>query len=95
MQRHVQSENAGVIDFEMVQELRIEAGAIEATYGPNAYSHYLRKYGKRPTRAEADTIGRLIGGRVRADDGTLRPPRPVAKRKAAATTTHLPFGTAV
>ncbi len=41
--------------------LRLEAARI----GPNAYSAYLLKHGKRPDKATAATIGRLLGGRVR------------------------------
>jgi hypothetical protein len=73
LETHVQSESAGIVDFEATRELRFEAAAIEASYGPNVYSNYLRKHGKRPTRAEAITMGRLIGGRVRADDGSMQP----------------------
>jgi hypothetical protein len=57
-----------------------EAESLEAWYGPNAYSHYLRKHGKRPSRDEAITIGRLVGGQVGADDGTMQPPLTRADR---------------
>lgn len=75
MRSHVQSEF--VSDIEGIRELRIEAEAIEATYGANPYSTYLRKNGKRPSKEEAAGIGRVFGGRVRADDGTMQPSRRV------------------
>ena len=78
MRRLVQSEDANFTDIEAIRELRIEAEAIEASHGQNPYSNYLRKYGKRPNRVEAEFIGRALGGRVRADDGTLQP-KPIAK----------------
>jgi hypothetical protein len=61
-------------------ELRAEAEALEAWYGPNAYSNYLRKHGRRPDTEQAKTIGRLLGGRVRADDGSMQPPLSKADR---------------
>lgn len=81
MQRHVQPN--GITNFEEVQELRVAAEAVEATYGPNLYSDYLRRHGRRPDPGTAATIGRLFGGRVRADDGSLypRPPRVRASAK--------------
>jgi hypothetical protein len=57
-----------------------EAFALEAQHGKNAYSDYLLTHHKRPNVAEAATIGRLLGGRVEADDGTLQPPLSKADR---------------
>jgi hypothetical protein len=51
-----------------------EALALEAQYGKNAYSDYLLNHHKRPDSIEAATIGRLLGGRVEAADGSLQPP---------------------
>lgn len=62
-------------NIETVREFRVEAEGIEAIYGSNPYSAYLRTHGRRPSRAEAAYIGRSMGGRVRADDGTMQPPR--------------------
>jgi hypothetical protein len=59
-----------------------EATALEAQYGKNAYSDYLIAHHRRPNAAEAGTIGRLLGGRVEADDGTLQPPLNEADRVA-------------
>ncbi|MBS0530453.1 MAG: hypothetical protein JSS22_13855 [Proteobacteria bacterium] len=53
--------------------LNSEALALESEYGKNAYSDYLRKHHKRPTPQEAAGIGRLLGGRVQAEDGSLQP----------------------
>ena len=53
--------------------LNSEALVLEAEYGHNAYSDYLRKHHCRPSVDEAEVIGRLLGGRVRADDGTMQP----------------------
>jgi hypothetical protein len=71
-----------VPDLEAIRELRVEADTLEAQDGPNAYSNYLRKHGRRPTRQEAAGMGRLFGGRVLADDGTLQPPLDAADRAA-------------
>lgn len=54
--------------------LASEALALEAQFGKNAYSDYLLRHHKRPESTEAATIGRLLGGRVKAADGTLQPP---------------------
>jgi hypothetical protein len=53
--------------------LLAEAAAIEAWYGINAYSGFIKKYGRRPDREQAATIGRLLGGRVEANDGSMQP----------------------
>lgn len=60
-------------DSEVLRELILEADAIEAWYGLNAYSSFIKKNGRRPDPTQAATIGRLLGGRVKADDGTLQP----------------------
>lgn len=65
---------APVFALSAARDLRIEIETIEAWYGPNAYSSYLRKHGRRPKPEEAAAIGRLLGGQVRADDGTMQPP---------------------
>ena len=70
MQRHVQS---NVTDFEQIQELRVEAEAIEAIYGPNPYADYLRRHGQRPDPETAAGMGRYLGGPVKADDGSMQP----------------------
>jgi hypothetical protein len=70
MRRLVQSD---IANFEEIRELRVEAEGIEATYGPNAYSDFLRRHGRRPDPETAAVIGRLFGGRVKADDGTMQP----------------------
>jgi hypothetical protein len=62
--------------------LASEALALEAQFGKNPYSDYLLHHHRRPDRAEAATIGRLLGGRVKAADGTLQPPLTEADRLA-------------
>jgi hypothetical protein len=63
-----------VLSLSAARDLRTEIEALEAWHGPNAYSIYLRKHGRRPSAAEAAGIGRLLGGRVMANDGTMQPP---------------------
>ena len=60
-------------DAKILRELILEAEAIEAWYGLNAYSSFIKKNGRRPDRTQAATIGRLLGGRVEAEDGTMQP----------------------
>ena len=62
--------------------LMSEATALEAQFGKNAYSTYLLTHHRRPNSIEAATIGRLLGGRVEADDGSLQPPLNEADRAA-------------
>jgi hypothetical protein len=65
------------------RELRAEAAAAVAKYGANPYSDFILKHGRRPDRLQAAAIGRLIGGRVRAFDGSLQPTRTKTERAAA------------
>lgn len=71
-----------VSELQDVRDLRLEAESLEYTYGPNAYSTFIRQHGRRPPREEAAAIGRLLGGRVRADDGTMQPPLSAADKRA-------------
>jgi hypothetical protein len=71
---------APVFALSAVRDLRVEIETIEAWYGPNAYSNYLRKHGRRPNPAEAAGMGRLLGGQVEADDGSMQPPLSAADR---------------
>jgi hypothetical protein len=65
------------------REARAEAAAFVAAHGRNLYSDFLLRHGRRPSRKEAAAIGRLIGVRVRAADGTLQPRRSKADKAAA------------
>lgn len=56
-----------------VTALAAEAAAHEVWHGPNLYSSFLRKHDVRPDAAQAATIGRLMGTRVRASDGSMQP----------------------
>ena len=71
-----------VLNLSATRELRTEIEALEAWYGPNAYSNYLRKYNRRPSREEAVGIGRLLGGQVKADDGSMQPQLSAGDRAA-------------
>jgi hypothetical protein len=64
------------------RDLRAEAVALADARGANLYSEFLIRNGRRPERAEAAAIGRLMGQRVRAADGTLQP-RQIKAEKAA------------
>jgi hypothetical protein len=68
-------------DATFLHELIAEADAIEAWYGSNSYTSFIKKHGRRPDRKQAATIGQLLGGRVKADDGTLQPPLTEADRE--------------
>jgi hypothetical protein len=63
-------------------DLEAEASSIEAACGANAYSTFLRKHGRRPDKDQAAAIGRLLGGQVRAADGSMQPPLSKADREA-------------
>jgi hypothetical protein len=78
LRSHVQPH--AVIDFDAAHELRIEIEAIEAVHGPNPYSDYLRRHGCRPDAPTAATIGRFLGGQVKAADGSMQPR--TARKKA-------------
>jgi hypothetical protein len=66
------------------RQLSAEAAALVEAYGPNAYSDYLIKHGCRPERKVAATIGRLVGARVKAADGSMQPPRTRTEQLARA-----------
>lgn len=59
-----------------------EALALEASVGGNPYSDYVIKNARLPEPAEACSIGQLLGGRVRASDGSLQPPLSKDDREA-------------
>ena len=60
---------------EAAKALRIEAEATEASSGRTPYTEYLLKHGRRPCPDEARTIGRAMGARVLAADGSAYPKR--------------------
>lgn len=66
-----------------LRELRSEAAALRSVHGENAYSDFVLKHLRRPDRDQAAAIGRLMGVRVRAADGTLQPEPTKAERVAA------------
>lgn len=59
-----------------------EAARYIDRYGANPYSNYIHAHRKRPSRDQAATIGRLMGTRVRAEDGSLQP-LPTKKQREA------------
>src|ERR1700733_15116015 len=65
------------------QELRAEAASFTELYGRNPYSDFLLGHGRRPGREPAAAIGRIMGIRVRSDDGSLQPRRTKAEQTAA------------
>lgn len=67
-------------NLEAIRDLRTEAEVIEAWYGPNAYSQYIRQHYRRPDPETAADIGRLLGTRVEASDGSMQPPHNAADR---------------
>lgn len=69
-----------VLDLSVVRDLRVEIETIEASYGSNAYSNFLRAHHRRPSREEAAEIGRLLGRQVKASDGSMQPPPSTAER---------------
>ena len=71
-----------VPDIKEARQLLAVAEELESRYGLNAYSTYLRQHRRRPPKDEAAAIGRLLGGRVRASDGSMQPRPSAAERKA-------------
>src|SRR5258706_1803875 len=71
-----------ILDLQSARELRVEIDTLEALYGQNPYSDYLCRHGRRPDPSTAATIGRVLGGRVKADDGSMQPRPTAADRKA-------------
>ena len=80
LQHHVQPD--GVPDLQEARQLLAEAQYLESQYGPNPYSTYLRQHHRRPSKQEAAVIGRLLGGRVRAIDGSMQPRPSAAERRS-------------
>jgi hypothetical protein len=61
--------------------LLLDISGYERDHGPNAYTTYVRKHGKRPPPAEARAIGLVVGKRVKADDGRFYPKTTKAERE--------------
>lgn len=61
-----------------------EAERLESAIGCNPYSTFLRKHRFRPSADQASTIGRLLGGRVRASDGKMYPVLTKGEKEAIA-----------
>jgi hypothetical protein len=79
---------SNIIVFPFDGQLRAEAGAFVERYGKNPYSDFLLKHRGRPDRDQAATIGRLMGVRVRAADGSIQPRQTKVERAAAKKAKH-------
>jgi hypothetical protein len=64
----------------LVDNALVEAEKSEAKFGRNTYSCFIREHGGLPDRQQAVTIGKLMGVRVKASDGSLQPPLTEAER---------------
>lgn len=64
------------------QSLRLAIQAEVAEGGSNAYTDFVLKHGKRPDRQTAADIGKLLGRQVKADDGSMQPPKSKAQKDA-------------
>jgi hypothetical protein len=69
--------------------LREEAAAFAEENGADAYTDFILKHGFRPERSQAAAIGKLIGRRVRAADGSLQPSKSKAERAATKKTRQI------
>jgi hypothetical protein len=81
----MREERSNIVRFpcQPSQELRAEAASLTERYGKNPYSDFLLAHGKRPDRDHAASIGRIMGVRVRATDGSLQPQQTKAEQAAA------------
>lgn len=61
--------------------LLLDISEYERCHGPNTYTRYVRKYGKRPPPAEARAMALVMGKRVKAADGCWYPKKSVAERE--------------
>jgi len=78
----IENDQESPLSSPVKEDLSLEADQIEALNGVNPYSTFLRKHGHRPDRTQASTIGRLMGARVRASDGTMQPKLSAGERAA-------------
>jgi hypothetical protein len=53
--------------------IRLEAQHWERRHGRDAYSAFLLKHGARPSPAQAEVIGKVVGRRIKASDGFRYP----------------------
>jgi hypothetical protein len=61
--------------------LLLDISDYERDHGPNAYTRYVRKHGKRPPPAEARAMALVMGKRVQAADGRWYPKKTAAERE--------------
>jgi hypothetical protein len=74
---------AKIISFPFDAQLRTEAITFAACHSKNPHSDFILAHGQRPDRDQAAAIGKLLGKKVRAADGSLQPPKSKAGRTAA------------
>jgi hypothetical protein len=55
----------------------------------DAYTDFILKHGHMPDRSQAAAIGKLLGKRVRAADGSLQPPKSKSEKAAAKKTRRI------
>ena len=58
---------------EAQRKLIAEAAEIEAWYGANLYSSFLRKHQCRPDDQQAATLGKLMGTKVKSSSNKMLP----------------------
>ena len=61
--------------------LLLDISDYERDHGANAYTRYVRKFGKRPPIAEARAMALVMGKRVKAADGRWYPKKTAAERE--------------
>ena len=73
-----------VVDFDAeahrVFMLMQDAEILEHQVGKNPLSTFLREHKKRPDKAQASGMAKLLGWRIRADDGRLYPKETKAQK---------------
>lgn len=69
-------------DVRTARALRTQASEFAKRHGSNAYTDFILRYGQLPDRHQATSIGKLIGKRVKASDGSMQPRPTKAERDA-------------
>jgi hypothetical protein len=69
--------SAKIVDFRRYanssKNVHQEALRFQSIHGPNIYTDYLLKHRSRPDISHAASIGKVMGLRVRASDGSMQP----------------------
>lgn len=64
----------------VISDLAAEAMALDVWHGRTIYADFLREHNRRPDPAQAAAIGKIMGTRVRASDGSMQP-KPASRRR--------------